>query len=135
MSAGQARQIERGASRTPARGATRYSQSSPRRPRSGYAHGYFNTIRSVTWPSIIGRTEKPGLPLMSGVTKGSPSNTISKIFGARPGADTSKCMCGGTRLLGYEPGLMVSNAQAPFASDRRNSLRRGFRLSLAGLTP
>ncbi len=95
---------------------------------------YFKTIRSVTFPESIGLTENAGSRRISGVTKGSPSKTISKIFGARPGADTSKWMCAGTRLFGYEPGLTVSKDQAPRASERRNSLSRGFRLSLAGLT-
>jgi len=44
-------------------------------------------------------------------------------------------MWGGTRLLGYEPGLIVENDHPPRASDRRNSFSRGFRLSLAGFTP
>jgi hypothetical protein len=92
-------------------------------------------MRSVTLPASIGLTEKAGLRRISSVTSGSPSNTISKIFGARPGADTSKWMWGGTRLFGYEPGLIVSNDHAPRASERRNSFRRGLRLSLAGLTP
>ena len=82
-----------------------------------------------------GLTENAGWLLISGVTNGSPSNTISKIFGAKPGAETSKWMCAGTRLAGYEPGMIVSNDHVPFASDRRNSLRRGLRLSLAGFTP
>ena len=60
---------------------------------------------------------------------------VSNTVGVWPGADTSKWMCGGTRLFGYEPGLTVSNAHAPAVSDRRSSLRRGLRLSLTGLTP
>ena len=35
----------------------------------------------------------------------------------------------------YDPGLIVSKDHSPFAPERRKSLRRGLRLSLAGLTP
>jgi hypothetical protein len=61
---------------------------------------YFRTIRSVTRPASTVRTENAGSRRISPVTNGSPSNTISKIFGARPGAATSKWMCAGTRLSG-----------------------------------
>jgi hypothetical protein len=66
---------------------------------------------------------------------GSPSKTISKMRDPRPGAATSKWMCAGLRVPGYEPGVTVSNDHAPFASERRNNFNRGLRLSLAGFTP
>ena len=58
-------------------------------------------MRSVTLPASTGLTENAGSLRITGVTNGSPSNTISKIFGARPGALTSKWMCEGTRLFVY----------------------------------
>ena len=51
---------------------------------------HFMTIRCVTRPFSIGRSENTGLPRISEVMNGSPVNTISKIFGARPAALTSK---------------------------------------------
>lgn len=64
------------------------------------ADGYFKTIRSVTLPTSIGLTENAGFRRIASVTNGSPSKTISKILGARPAAEISKWMCGGTRLFG-----------------------------------
>jgi hypothetical protein len=41
-------------------------------------------MRSVTRRSSTGLTENAGLLRIAGVTNGSPSKTISKIFGAQP---------------------------------------------------
>ena len=49
-----------------------------------------NTIRCVTRPPSIGRTENSGLVRIAAVMNGSPSKTISKMSGGRPAADTSK---------------------------------------------
>ena len=83
-------------------------------------------------PSRVDRPDRERDRRIADVTNESPSKTISKIL--TRALPTLRNECGrGTRLLGYEPGLIVENDHVrarPIAEE----LARGFRLSLAGLT-